>query len=77
MPVLSVKKSSFNKQKYIKNICELLMEDYSINKSTAMNAINRSGLLDSLQVSPELTSHIPDEAWAQKICEGYRKNKNQ
>lgn len=76
MPALSVKKSLFDKQKYVKNICELLMEDYNINKNTAMNAINRSGLLDSLQVSPELTSHIPDEAWAQKIWEGYRKNKN-
>lgn len=75
MPTLSVKKSLFDKQKYVKNICELLMEDYNINKNTAMNAINRSGLLDSLQVSPELTSHIPDEAWAQKIWEGYRKNK--
>ena len=76
MPALSVKKSLFDKQKYVKNICELLMEDYNINKKTAMNAINRSGLLDSLQVSPELTSHIPDEAWAQKIWEGYRKSKN-
>ena len=76
MPALSVKKSLFDKQKYVKNICELLMEDYNINKNTAMNAINRSGLLDSLQVSPELTSHIPDEAWAQKIWEGYRNNKN-
>lgn len=75
MPALSVKKSLFDKQKYVKNICELLMEDYNINKNTAMNAINRSGLLDSLQVSPELTSHIPDEAWVQKIWEGYRKNK--
>lgn len=65
--------STFNQDKYIKNMCELMMDNYGISKATAMMAINSSGLLDSLKVSPELTSHIPEERWADKIWHGYKK----
>lgn len=60
-------------KRYINNMCELLMEDYGISRDTAMAAINHSGLLESLKISPELTAHIPDEAWAKTIWEGYMK----
>lgn len=66
-------KSTFNQNKYIKNMCELMMDNYGIDKNTAMTAINSSGLLDSLKISPELTSHIPEECWASKIWSGYKK----
>lgn len=69
------KKSSFNQDKYVKNMCELMMDNYGISKKTAMTAINSSGLLDSLKVSPELTSHIPEECWADKIWSGYKKRR--
>lgn len=65
--------SSFNIPKYKKNICEIIMETYNVDKKTANAAIDRSGLNDSLRASPELTSHIPDEDWADKIWSGYRK----
>ena len=66
-------KSTFNHDKYIKNMCEVMMDNYGISKNIAMTAINSSGLLDSLRISPELTSHIPEESWADKIWNGYKK----
>lgn len=59
----NTQKSNFNKDKYVKNMCELMMDSYGISKSTAMFAINNSRLLDSLKINPELTSHIPEESW--------------
>ena len=45
--------SSFNIPKYKKNICEIIMETYNVDKKTANAAIDRSGLNDSLRTSPE------------------------
>lgn len=73
MPIKKQAQSTFNVPKYKKIISELIMEVYHVDKLTAMAAISRSGLEDSLRVSPELTSHIPDEDWADKIWAGYIK----
>lgn len=65
---------SFNRDKYIKNIGEIIVKTYNTDKNTAMIAINRSGLNRSLDYSPELTTHISDEDWANKIWMGYKKS---
>lgn len=70
------RRSTFNVPKYKKAICELIMKTYSVDKKTATNAINRSGLNESLKISPEITAHIPDEDWAEQIWEGYLKARN-
>ncbi len=49
---------------------------YDVDKETAMVAINRSGLINSLEVSPVLTAHITDEDWAEKIWSGYQQHRN-
>lgn len=35
--------------------------------------MNRSGLNESLRISPEATAHIPDEKWVENIWEGWVK----
>ncbi|MCM1181258.1 MAG: hypothetical protein NC347_13440 [Clostridium sp.] len=77
IPVIKadIPEQKFNKQKYIKNIKELIMEMYDVDKEAAMVAINRSGLINSLEVSPVLTTHISDEDWAEKIWNGYQQHK--
>lgn len=64
----------FNRDKYIKSVRELIVATYDIDKETANNAINRSGLIKSLNYSPEMTSHIPEEDWVEKIWIGYKKS---
>lgn len=64
---------SINIFKYKKAICELIMQTYNTDKETAIAAMNRSGLNESLMMSPEITSHIPDEEWAEQIWEGWLK----
>ena len=64
----------FNLDKYLKSIREILMDNYGVDKDTAMDAIKHSGLLDSLRISGELTAHISEEAWAEKIWMGYKKH---
>lgn len=49
------------------------MKTYNTDKSTALAAMNRSGLDESLKISPEITAHIPDEEWAEQIWEGWLK----
>lgn len=71
--IIIKKETRFNRDKYIKNIRELIVVTYKTDKITAMAAINRSGLLKSLDNSPEMTTHIPDEDWAAKIWSGYKK----
>lgn len=67
-------KTRLDLDKYIKSIKEILMNNYGVDKYTAMDAIKHSGLLDSLRISAELTAHISEEAWAEKIWMGYKKN---
>ena len=66
-------KARFNLDKYLKSIREILMDNYGIDKDSAMDAIKNSGLLDSLRISAELTAHISEEVWAEKIWMGYKK----
>lgn len=70
---------SINITKYKAAICELIIQKYNTDEATAFAAINRSGLNESLRISPEITAHIPDEEWAEQIWEGWLKyngNKN-
>lgn len=64
---------SINISKYKKHIRNLIMKIYNTDKSTALAAMNRSSLDESLKISPEITAHIPDEDWAEKIWEGWFK----
>ena len=66
-------KARFNLDKYLKSIREILMDNYGVDKDTAMDAMKHSGLLDSLRISAELTAHISEEVWAEKIWIGYKK----
>ena len=68
------KKTSFNREKYIKNIRQTIVINYATDTDTANKAINRSGLLKSLDFSPESTLHIDDDIWAEKIWNGYQKS---
>lgn len=69
----TTKSQKFNRDKYIKNVRELIIATYDIDKETANNAINRSGLIKSLNYSPEMTSHIPEADWVEKIWTGHKK----
>lgn len=49
------------------------MKTYNTDKSTALAAMNRYGLDESLKISHEITAHIPDEEWDKQIWEGWLK----
>ena len=71
----SIRKPPFNISKYKKGICELIMKTYHVDKRTAFEAIELSGLNEALKIDPVITAHVPDEEWANEIWYGYSKKK--